>query len=170
MVMSITGQEGFCQEQIIIHGDHSSRIISSGTFAGFPGFPGGFVDLKDLRDRCDAVWVKIAVWLKPWDGVPTVGLFYLADHADPEGPIQGQPIVEVTARRGWLKVESDWADLFERVPAAEQESLGYFFVGAKSIGGWTSCFNPTIILKCVHYEKVPFKQRASLEGSAQPPL
>ncbi len=150
---------GFCQEQIVITVGTLNRrpiAVESTSYYVNEGFPGGFVDLEELRNRCDTVLVKLASWLYHIPGTDSVylGLFYLSDgsNPDPYRPLQGRPFLELSSTSiTYTKAQTEWVDLFDLVADARTERLGHL-VASGRVGRQDTVgvlVGPTIILKCV---------------------
>src|SRR5262249_38110068 len=105
----------------------------------------GFVDLVDLRLRCDKIQVKVASWMKGLSGIPSLRLVYVADDETI------LPVTEVTYPGGsqMLKMQSDWIDLLEVVPAARTEALGHLSLELKVAISRALVGGSSIILRCV---------------------
>src|SRR5262249_4337987 len=81
-VLAISITRGFGQEQIVLNSTGLELKVVALDFPDYkplPNGPRGFVDLVDLRLRCDKIQVKVASWMKGLSGIPSLRLVYVAD-------------------------------------------------------------------------------------------
>jgi hypothetical protein len=148
LVLVLVGgvDKGFCQEQIVLNGSFPPVAFDFSTFMALSNSPRGFVDLAALRERCNTIQVKLVSWLNnPGGGTVFLELVYQDDSA------ATVPIVDISSTSPVaVKVQSDWIDLLDRVPAARTESLGHVYAVGRVDSGQGESHGPTIIFRCVH--------------------
>ena len=104
-----------------------------------------FIDLKEMRQKYEKIYVKLVSWL--YNSKPGERTYLKLVYQKDDTSLVDVVTIQSTDDARWRKVGSDWVDLLAKVPEARTEEYGHFWQKVWVSGGSGFAHGVTVLIK-----------------------